>query len=115
MASGGGSPGGRDRKAPKKSSLSEPRPKKRPVPRFDTSFDTELSLNTELRRAEDTLNYRSLPNNLVCTFAMSMFILEKCFCMTMKNLCHGLHLAVNVSAMLCIKAFDIWCGVHAVP
>jgi hypothetical protein len=65
MASGG-SPGGRDRKAPKMSSLSEPRPKRRPVPRFDTSFDTELSLNTELRRTEESINHRSLPNNLVC-------------------------------------------------
>lgn len=66
----GGTPNGRDKKPTvKMSSFSEPRPKKRPAPRFDTSFDTELSLNTELRRSEDSaqLNHRSLPNNLVCT------------------------------------------------
>ncbi|KAK3744882.1 hypothetical protein QZH41_013767, partial [Actinostola sp. cb2023] len=64
----GGSPrsSGRDKKSTSKmTSFSEPRPKKRPVPRFDTtSFDTELSLNTELKRSEDSINHRSLPNNL---------------------------------------------------
>lgn len=67
MASGGTPNGRENRPAVKLSSFSEPRPKKRPVPRFDTSFDTELSLNTELRRSEDTaqVNQRSLPNNLV--------------------------------------------------
>lgn len=45
-------------------SRSEPRPKRRP-PRYGTSLDTELSLNTELRRAEEEIGHRSLPNNLV--------------------------------------------------
>ena len=41
----------------------KPRGNRKP-PRYGTSFDAELSLNSELQRAE-TGEYHSLPNNLV--------------------------------------------------
>ena len=50
-------------------SYSEPRPKRRP-PRYGGSLDTELSLNTELRRAEEQISQQSLPNNLVSRFCV---------------------------------------------
>ncbi|XP_032242223.2 pericentriolar material 1 protein isoform X2 [Nematostella vectensis] len=64
MASSGGSPGGQGRQPPRGLSYTDPRPRKRPVPRFGPGMDTELSLNTELRRTEEQIGQRSLPNNL---------------------------------------------------
>lgn len=44
----------------------KPKSNRRP-PRYGTSYEAELSLNTELQRSESE-ERRSLPNNLVCVF-----------------------------------------------
>ena len=44
----------------------KPKSNRRP-PRYGTSYEAELSLNSELQRSESE-ERRSLPNNLVCAF-----------------------------------------------
>ena len=44
----------------------KPKSNRRP-PRYGTSYEAELSLNSELQRSESE-ERRSLPNNLVCVF-----------------------------------------------
>ena len=54
----------------------KPKSNRKP-PRYGTSFEAELSLNSELQRSEIE-ERRSLPNNLVCLFLILCLSLIIC-------------------------------------
>ena len=57
----------------------------RKPPRYGTSFDAELSLQSELQRSESE-ERRSLPNNLVCVFNGNVLHLcEQSYCFYTKK------------------------------